>query len=310
MTDTPHRTSPTSIGKSELAAWTDEGTRATREGKFADAVRWISDARGAAIAVGFQEDIDKADLNLAMARLELGECREAEEGLREILLRTADPRIGFTAAYHLASSLRRQGRYESASRYAARALERAEAIDDPDLLAPIRNLCGNLLLARSYPGEAMKHYEASLRIREAQTTDTRWSRAILLDNIGYCLLVDKQTDAGLNRIRAGLELAEAVGDRRCIAECRQDLCYGLLLAGDLTAALRYGVDALSEASRNGYPDIEENCHYLLGEIGSRAGDDERRDAHFAALQRMHPEIPFLSDFLCSVDVTGIITLKR
>jgi hypothetical protein len=40
------------------------------------------------------------------------------------------------------------------------------------------------------------------------------------------------------------------------------------------------------------------------------GDVAARDAHFQQLQSLHPELPFLKDFLCAVDVTQIITLKR
>jgi len=48
----------------------------------------------------------------------------------------------------------------------------------------------------------------------------------------------------------------------------------------------------------------------LGELGSRSGRFEMRDRHFEALQHLHPEVPFLQDFLCTVDVTELITLKR
>jgi tetratricopeptide (TPR) repeat protein len=281
-----------------------------RRGEFAEARARYASALEEARAHGLRGDIDRAELNLAMARLECGEIKAAEEGLREIHLRASDPRVAFTAAYHLASSLRRQGRYERASRYAARALERAETLGDPDALAPIHNLLGNLLLARSYPADAMREYDVALRLRESQEGDTRWSRALLLDNLGYCLVLQGRTEEGLENIRAALALAEEIGDRRCVAECHQDLCYALLLTGDLAEAETHGRAALEEAVRHRYADVEENCHYMLGEIGSRTGDLESRNSHFDALQRNHPELPFLRDFLCSVDVTGMITLKR
>lgn len=281
-----------------------------RRGEFAEARARYALALEAACAHGLRDDTDRAELNLAMARLECGEIKAAEEGLREIHLRASDPRVAFTAAYHLASSLRRQRRYDRASRYAARALERAEILGDPDALAPIHNLLGNLLLARSYPADAMREYDVALRLRESQEGDTRWSRALLLDNLGYCLVLQGRTEEGLEKIRTALGLAEEVGDRRCVAECHQDLCYALLLTGDLAQAETHGRAALDDALRYRYADVEENCHYMLGEIGSRTGDLEGRNAHFDALQRNHPELPFLRDFLCSVDVTGMITLKR
>jgi len=60
----------------------------------------------------------------------------------------------------------------------------------------------------------------------------------------------------------------------------------------------------------GFTDLEENCRYLLGELGTRTGRTGLRDENFQALQTMHPEVPFLREFLCTVDVTEFITLKR
>ena len=55
----------------------------------------------------------------------MGQAREAEDGLREILLRAEDDRVAFLAAYHLASSLRKQSRFERSLSYARRAMELA-----------------------------------------------------------------------------------------------------------------------------------------------------------------------------------------
>ena len=312
MTLPPERAldGPVACARREIARLSLEGGECMRRGDFAAARALYASALDEARAQGLRDDTDRAELNLAMALLECGEIKTAEEGLREIHLRASDPRVAFTAAYHLASSLRRQGRYDQASRYAARALERAEILGDADALAPIHNLLGNLLLARSYPVDAMREYDIALRRRESQVGDTRWSRALLLDNIGYCLVLQGRTEEGLEKIRIALALAEEIGDRRCAAECHQDLCYALLLTDDLVEAEAHGRAALDDALRHGYADVEENCHYMLGEIGSRTGDFESRNAHFDALQRDHPELPFLREFLCSVDVTGMITLKR
>lgn len=296
--------------REEIERLTAVGTAATRRGEFADALAAFEEALSLARSAGRSEDIEKGALNVAMVRMQSGEAKRAEEGLREILLRTQDARIGFTAAYHLASSLRRQGRLERALSYAQRALERAEAEREPDLLAPVHNLLGNILLAQSYPDRALEYYETALRIRESQEEDTRWSEAILRENIGYCLILGGNIDPGIETIVRALDVAEEIGDRRCRAECLQDLCYGHLLRDRYAEALEFGAKALEEARVAGYRDIEENCHYLLGEIGTRTGDAARRDAHFEALQQMHPELPFLLDFLCAVDVMGLITLKR
>ncbi len=300
----------TSAAADTYEAWSAVGADRTRRGDFRAALEAYGRAAEFARTETDPAKKDGAALNLAMVRIQLGEAKRGEEGLREIFLRTADPRLGFTAAYHLASSLRKQGRYEKALGYARRAMERALVLDAPDLLAPAHNLLGNLLLNGNYLDEAVEEYGVALRLWETQTCDTRYLRAILEENLGYCLLLKKDYDGGRNRILRALTLAQEIGDRRCRAECLQDLCYAALLEGDTAEAAIRGEEALAEAAGAGFGDIEENCHYLLGEIGSRTGNSERRDRHFGHLQKLHPELPFLEDFLCAVDVTGIITLKR
>ena len=194
--------------------------------------------------------------------------------------------------------------------YARRALERAASLDAVDCLAMIHNLIGNLHLSQSYLDEALAEYRTALALRESQEGDTRYSRAIVLENLGYCLLLQQRLDEGTARIHEALALAREVEDRRCEAECLQDMCYGLLLQDRYDEAILKGEAALEMAAEAGYDDIDENCHYLLGELGSRTDDAERRDRHFQRLQNLHPELPFLRDFLCAVDVTQIITLKR
>ena len=287
--------------------WTERGEAALRRGEFAQALEAYENARGLA-----DDDVerDRADLNVATCRLQMGDAKGGEEGLREILLRATDAKIAFHAAYALAASLRKQGRYERALSYAKRAMERARELGTPEYLAPMHNLHGNILLSQNYLDEALEQYRTSLDMRVAQPGDTRFSRAILEENIGYCLLLKKDLAAGASRLRGALALADEIGDRRCRAECLQDLCYGHLLDGTHDEAIEEGRAALEEAQRAGFADIEENCHYLLGELGTRTGRTEIRDFHFEALERLHPEVPFLREFLCTVDVTDFITLKR
>jgi tetratricopeptide (TPR) repeat protein len=286
------------------------GKTATLRGDFEAALECFQQARELVAAGSDATLVDEADLNLSMVWLQRGEARKGEEGLREILLRSRDDPIALAAAYNLASSLRKQGRHERALVYARRALERANKLGAPDGLAMVHNLIGNILLTRSYLDEALAEYQTALELRNSQQEDTRYSRAILLENLGYCLLLKRRIREGLSRIRTALGLAEEVGDRRCQTECLQDLCYGLLLAGRHREAIGLGTRALGLAQEADYRDIEENCHYLLGELGNRTGKLEMRDRHFEQLQSLHPELPFLRDFLCAVDVTQIITLKR
>lgn len=314
----PSATSPTGkrhvaiLRSDEYDRLSEMGRRATLRGEFGEALSAYMQSRS--VAARQEGDargmLDAADLNIAMVHLQMGHSRRGEEGLREILLRTGDPRIAFSAAYNLASSLRKQGRHDRALNYAARALDHAGQVGDPDLLAAVHALLGNIHINQNRFDRALEEYAVSMGHRLSQEGDTRYSRAILLENIGYCHLLKEERETGIGKIEEALELARAVDDRRCIAECLQDLCYGHLLAGRYDRSLGLGCDALSLARETGYHDIEENCHYLLGELGSRTDDTAKRDEHFNRLQEMHPELPFLKDFLCAVDVTNFITLKR
>jgi len=294
----------------EYEKWSTLGADALRQGDFRRSFEAYSKARQCARRSGDSLATDKAALNLSMVLIQMGEARQGEEGLREILLRAADPRLAYTAAYHLAASLRKQGRHERAFSYARRAMANAQALDQPEFRAPAHNLLGNIFLSQNYMDEALQEYGRALALCEDKSGDSRYLRAIVEENVGYCLLLKQRFEEGITRIHRALQLADEVGDRRCRAECLQDLCYGLLLQGQHSSALAMGEAALNESSNAGYPDIVENCHYLLGELGTQTGDLVLRDHHFDLLQTMHPEIPFLKDFLCAVDVTSIITLKR
>lgn len=291
-------------------SWSRVGAEATRRGEFDTALAAYQRARALADASEDEPREQAAALNVAMVRLQTDAWRDADEGLREILMRTGDPRIAYTAAYHLAGSLRRQARHERAFSYAQRAMERARELGGTEYLAPAHNLLGNIHLAQSRMQEALAEYRHSLELREAQAEDTRFSRAILLENIGYCLLLLQQFEDGMARLREGLALAEEVDDKRCRAECLQDLCYGMLLTGQYDEARERGEAALVLAETQRYGDIQENCHYLLGEVGARTGDAELRDGHLDRLQALHPELPFLRDFLSAVDITSVLSLKR
>jgi len=295
---------------SRFSALNAAGRQATLSGDYQQAMEKYAEAFGLAAKLGDPHMISVARLNRAMVLITMGEARRGEEGLREILLGTADPRVAFSAAYNLASSLRKQGRYERAMVYARRAMDRSRELGADDLAAGAHNLIGNILLNQSYADDALAEYGRALALRRMLPGDHRFSIAILEENIGYCQLIKGELRDGIDRILGALALADEVGNLRCRAECLQDLCYAHLLLDEFELASDYGEQALTLARDAGYDDVVENCHYMLGEIGLRTGDLERRDLHFELLQERHPELPFLRDFLCLVDVSSIITLKR
>lgn len=291
--------------------WSEHGRGLSFSGRFRHALRAHRVARSYARRGLDAADVDQASLNLAFVHVNMGHPEIAEEGLREILLRSSNDRLAFNAAYALSACLRRQGRHEKALTYARRALDRSRSLDSPNAEASSHLLLGNIYLSQSYLDDARRHYEMSLELRTEPADRDEWcSRATVLETSGYCLILAKDIPAGVERIREAQAISEQWGFSRTLAECMQDRCYAELLTGNYEEALARGTEALDLASEHAYEDIVENCHYLLGEIGNKTDDPTLRDRHFESLQELHPELPFLKDFLCSVDVTSIITLKR
>ena len=287
-----------------------EGVALVRSGELREAQASFEAALQQAGWLGDPRLQHEAQANLSMVSLQLGEDRKAEAGLREILLNSRNPRTLFGAAYNLAVSLRKQGKYERARFYAGKAMESAGRVRDASNRAGCHNLLGNILMNESRLDEALVEYRRSLRIRRRQKGDHRFSIAILRENIGYTYLLKRQFRRGASMIARALTIASEAGARRLVAESYQDLCYAWMQMGHYRSATSFGEKALEIACESGYPDVEKNCYYLLGETAHLAGRSEERDRHFGSLQRLHPELPFLREFLMAFDLSDIITLKR
>ena len=285
------------------------GAEKVRRGLFHEALGEYIEAHDIARMIGDAELVFEALSNLSMVRLEIGEVRSAQKGLREIILRSRNERVVLGASYNLAVSLRKQGNFARAFSYARRAMEIAKRRREISSLAMCHNLLGNISLSQSLLDQALREYRRALALRRREKGDNRFSLAILKENIGYCLLLRRQLRRGVRWIEEALRLAEETGDRRCRTDCLQDLSYARMRLREYADAARLGEKALEMALAEGYADIEKNCYYLLGEIAHLVGDSERRDQFFNRLQKQYPEMPFLRDFLCAVDVSGIITLK-
>ena len=280
-----------------------------RRGDYRSALRLGRRALHLARELDQQDLVHRAVSNLSVIHLELGHPRRAEQGLREILLRSRSSSIVCAAAYNLAISLRRQKKIERASFFAEKALDKARRMRDSIWLSRSYNLLGNIRLCQSDWDGALKLYRRSLQIRLRMEEDTRFDRAILLDNIGYCWLLKRQYRKGIGLIHQGLALAEEIDSRRYIAETCQDLCFGHMKLDELDTAAACGKRALTVAERHGYSDIVRNCYYLLGEVYNLGGRDELSARYFGKLQDLYPHLPFLREFLSTFDVSDIIALK-
>lgn len=281
-----------------------------QRGNFHKALEFCEHALQVAQELGSQDLVHRAVYNRSAIHLELGAPRLAEEGLREVILRSNKPSIICGASYNLAVSMRRQKRWDRAHLFAEMAMEKAKTLNGDLWVARCHNLLGNLYLCQSDGDSALKEYRKSLQLRLGQKGDTRFPRAILLDNIGYCWLLNGKFHKGLEYIHEALDLSTEIDASRCIAESLQDLCFGYMKLGEFAQAAGYGERARILGEEQQYPDIIRNCYYLLSEVYHLAEEEKLSDEYLEKLQALFPEIPYLRDFLRTFDVSNIIALKN
>jgi len=292
---------------SELTA---EGQIFVRHGDFRRAIDNFEQAVRLAHDLDDSPLLVKALCNLSTARLAAGDIKEAEKGLREILLRTRDPQTIFVTSSNLASALRKQGRHERALMYARRAMRACEGLDNPSWKATIHNLIANIYMNMSYLDDAVAEYRYALSIGEKAGLGAQWPVDYIKENLGYCLLLKKRYRQGIAIILEALQIALTHGNSRCIAECYQDLSFAYMQIKEYPQARDHSEKALEIAGKHDYKDIQKNCYYLLGETYLLMGDDPKSDVYFDRLQEYYPHLPVLKEFLRNFDVSNILNLKN
>jgi len=296
-----------------LATYSDvtaEGNILVRRGDFRRAIDNFERAKRLAEEMQDHPLLIRALCNLSTARLAAGDIREAEKGLREILLKTRDPQTIFVTSSNLASALRRQGRLDRALLYAKRALRACEQIDNYGWKATCHNLIGNIYMNMSYLDDAVAEYRFALSLSEKGGLGTSYPVDYIKENLGYCLLLKKRYRQGIAIILEALQVALNNGNSRCLAECYQDLSFAYMQIKEYGRGREHGEKALQIATEQEYKDILKNCYYLLGEINLLLGDEEKSDHYFDRLQELYPHLPVLKSFLRAFDVSSIINLKN
>lgn len=296
--------------KTRFANFFEKGARFIKQGNFKKAFEEYSKAHEIAQQLGNIILIHKCKANLSLALIELGEYKKAEKGLREIIISSKNDKIIFSASYSLAISLRKQGKYEAALKYAFMAMNKSREMQHPDAQAKSHNLIANIFLFQNYINNALAEYRKALEIRKKEKVDNGFSMAILKENIGYCYILQKDFRTGIKFIKEALHIALSTGDKRCQSDCYQDLSYAYMLLRKLEIAEKMGERALHLSIENGYKDVEKNCYYLLGEINFLKGNPGKMDSYFQKLQDLYPHLPFLKEFLSEFDVSDFITLKQ
>lgn len=292
----------------------DKGFAALRVGDLRVARDLIEQAVVAAEESGDDDLILAARANRSMVLLQAGDSEDAERGLREILLCSTNPAVRSGAATTLSLALKMRNQRDRARFYAQTALQAGRETGDPVRIASSFNLLGILAMGQSHLSRAERCFRTALALREDRIVERddpdQYYRVYYLDNLGYVRILRDNAAAALPLLYQAYSLAFNHGIRRHVAECAQDLCFGLLKLRQLEEATIWGTRALEAAEEHGYEDIRKNCFYLLGEAHSLLGRDGEAEEFFNRLQAQYPNLPFLRDFLRAFDISGMITLKE
>jgi tetratricopeptide (TPR) repeat protein len=283
----------------------DRWQRLIEVGQLEEAEQILQRALAWARQHGDERRIDSVVCVLAAVAINLG-CGDPElPNLREILLRSSDPGNCRLAAYYISQHYQFARNFKKSLFYARIACERAAQLERADLIAFSRNQLGNALLGESFVDRAVKEYETALGLI---TENSVW-RARILNNLGYCRVLQKRFAEGYSCLYESLRLLRRFSAERFQMLPRLDLCFAHLETGKYQLAKRQGIAAIKMAEKLGDTDSIKNALYLLGETANLMGETEMASDYFTRLQRDYfPESPYLPGFLLAVDVRNLVNL--
>ncbi|HWN41439.1 MAG TPA: tetratricopeptide repeat protein [Thermoanaerobaculia bacterium] len=279
---------------------------AVETGRLEEALEILDRALVLARAHGDARQIDFVICDRAAVAIELGHGTAEVPRLREILVRNADIANCRVAAYNIARFHELNKDHKKALFYARIARDRSELLHRRDWLASSHNLIGNTLLAESFVDRALEEYERALEFMPLEPSP---ARARILDNLGYCRVLQGRYREGFSFLYQSLRILRRFQAERYQISIRLDLCFAHLETGRYRDAWRHGVAALELAEKLDEPQSEKNALYLLGETAHLSGDMERARGYFARLQQtFFPEATYLPGFLLAVDVRKLVNL--
>jgi Tfp pilus assembly protein PilF len=254
---------------------------------------------------GDERRVDGMVCALAAVGIMLGRGDAELPRLREILLRNGDAANCRLAAYNISTYYELARNYKKSLFYARIACERAVQLGRADWIAYSRNQLGNALLGESFIDQACSEYEAAARL----IPDSGVWRARILNNLGYCRVLQKRFAEGYSCLYQSLRLLRRFAAERYQVLPRLDLCFAHLETCRYAHARRQGGAAYALAEKFGDTDAMKNALYLLGETANLSGDTAAASGYFTRLQRDYfPDSPYLPGFLLAVDVRKLVNL--
>ena len=310
-------------GKSDLASLIDakarfapaldydelrrRATELVEAGEYQEALVALDAAHDAALAEGDEVLADRAACNRSAVAIEIGSTAPETPVLREILGRSGDLENCWAAANALARASELDKSYKKGVFYARIARDRAQWLGRNDWLAHAHNRLGNLLLAESHVEEAARNYEQAMELIPA---DPPVWRAQVLDNVGYCRVLEGRLSEGLTLLYMSVRTLRRCGADRHRISCHLDLAFALLESERFRYAAEHASKALALAERFHDDDSIKNALYLLGDAQAKNGNDFLADQAFNKLQsEFYPDNPQVTRWLREVDVRHVVNLR-
>lgn len=252
--------------------------------------------------------VDRAFCGHTAAILALGEGENEVGPLRETLMRSGDDETCFLASYILATQVfDSEQDYRKSLFYARVARAHAERLGRKDWLASCHNQIANALLATSFFEDACEQYETAF---ELVPEEARFERALILDSLGYCRLVQGRHSEGFGMIFKSLRILRRLALPRFEALPCISLAYGYVDIGRYRPALKHGFRALQLAEAAEDRDTTKQALYMLGEAAKMAGASHAAYRFYTRLQtEFYPGDNSLAELLLTVDTRNLINLR-
>ena len=279
---------------------------------FEGSVSLYAEAVDVAHSEGDQDGADRAFCSQCSVLVELDRGAEQIPKLKEILLRSGNPRNRFHAAYCTAVAYDISGDNDRAQSYADRAAGFADELGDPISASRSFNLVGNISIRASKFADAEDAFNRSLQAHEELDGHHRMTAAQVRDNLGYVMMCTERLDDGINLCEEARSELESLGADHYLYEILQDLCYGHLMADNLDRARECGEKALDLAVEFDDDQVAKNCLFLLSETAVRHGDTFRARRYLRELTAYYPEVGIseeIIDVFLATDLTSVVNLR-
>ncbi len=279
-----------------------QGLAKVRENAVEESIELFD--RALALA-GNDEERELITINKAYSLLRMEKSGPEVAQLPRIVMRRANLRHVYLAAYGLEQKFVNEKDYRKATSYARIALDTSEELGHDGWKAAALVTLGNIAVWDSRPEEAIDYYEAATPLLGDSAADSV-TAAMIAGNIGYCRLQAGDTDTGIPHVHRAIDLMFAAGAEGHVAEPYIDLCMGYLDKGELDKAAHYGELGLEKAT-----EVRQvrNAHYLLGEIAYKSGDTAKAEFHFDHLATHYPDFPHLKNLLFAIDLRKMVNFK-